>query len=105
NARAAGLAERFSTIARNAFEADFGTDYDVILIPNFLHHFDPPTCTRFLQKVHTALRPGGRVAVAEFVPNPDRITPAPVAAFSLVMLGTTPAGDAYTFDQLRGMLS
>lgn len=62
------------------------------------------TCVRFLQKVHAALRVGGRVAIAEFVPNADRVTPPPVAAFSLVMLGTTPAGDAYTLAELSEML-
>jgi hypothetical protein len=40
----------------------------------------------------------------EFVPNPDRVSPAPAASFALVMLATTPAGDAYTFEELAGML-
>lgn len=105
NAKAAGIGERFSTIEGSAFEADLGTDYDVVLVPNFLHHFDTPTCVSFLRKVHAALRPGGRVAIAEFVPNPDRISPPAAAGFSLVMLATTPAGDAYTFDEYRAMLS
>jgi len=105
NAKAAGLAERFSTIAGSAFEVELGENYDVVLIPNFLHHFDPPTCVTFLKKVHPALRPGGCVAIVEFVPNPDRVTPPEAAGFSLVMLATTAAGDAYTFDELNNMLS
>jgi hypothetical protein len=39
------------------------------------------------------------------VPNEDRITPPPAASFSLVMLGTTPEGDAYTFAQYQQMLA
>ena len=105
NAKAAGLADRFSTIAGSAFEVDLGENYDVVLVPNFLHHFDPPTCVTFLKKVHAALRPGGCVAVVEFVPNPDRVTPPEAASFSLVMLATTAAGDAYTFEELNAMLS
>jgi SAM-dependent methyltransferase len=104
NATRAGLTDRFSTIAGSAFEAELGTDYDVVLIPNFLHHFDPPTCVAFLKKAHGALRPGGKVAVVEFVPNPDRVTPPDAAGFSLVMLATTAAGDAYTFAELEAML-
>jgi precorrin-6B methylase 2 len=104
NAQAAGLADRFSTIEGSAFEADLGGDYDAVLIPNFLHHFDSPTCTTFLKKIHRAIRPGGCVAVVEFVPNPDRVTPPETAGFSLVMLATTAAGDAYTFAELEGML-
>src|SRR5690606_3390801 len=95
NAQAAGVAERFSTIAGNAFEVDLGSDYDVVLIPNFLHHFNADDCTKFLRRVHAALRPGGRVAIVEFVPNDDRVTPPEVATFSLIMLASTPAGDAY----------
>lgn len=104
NAQAAGLADRFTTIEGSAFDADFGVDYDAVLIPNFLHHFDPPTCVTLLKKIHRAIRPGGCVAVVEFVPNPDRVTPPEAASFSLVMLATTAAGDAYTFAELEQML-
>jgi O-methyltransferase domain len=73
------------------------------LITNFLHHFDPPTCTSFMRKVYASLKPGGRAAIAEFVPNPDRVEPPTAAAFSLMMLATTPAGDAYTFAELESI--
>jgi len=104
NATAAGLAGRFSTIAGSAFDVDLGEDYDVVLVPNFLHHFDPPTCVAFLKRIQTALRPDGCVAIVEFVPNPDRVTPPEAASFSLVMLATTATGDAYTFEELNDML-
>lgn len=105
NARAAGLADRFSKIVGNAFTVDLGTDYDVVLVPNFLHHFNKEACTQFLRRVHTALKPGGKVLIVEFVPNDDRISPPAAASFSLVMLGTTPEGDAYTFAEYSKMLT
>lgn len=105
NARKAGLENRFSKIVGDAFTVDLGRDYDVVLVPNFLHHFNIADCTRFLRRVHAALRPGGRVVIIEFVPNADRITPPPAAEFSLVMLGTTPEGDAYTFSEYQKMLN
>jgi hypothetical protein len=49
------------------------------------------------------LEPGGRAAIVEFVPNPDRVTPPMAAAFSMMMLATTPAGDAYTFAELESI--
>lgn len=104
NATNAGIADRFSKIVGDAFSVDLGRDYDVVLIPNFLHHFSIAQCTDFLRRVHTALRPGGKAVIVEFVPNEDRVTPAPAASFSLVMLGTTPEGDAYTFSEYRQML-
>jgi ubiquinone/menaquinone biosynthesis C-methylase UbiE len=105
NARNAGVADRYSTIEGSAFDVDYGTNYDLILLTNFLHHFDPPTNEALLRKVHTALAEGGRAITLEFVPNEDRISPPDAAAFSVMMLGTTPAGDAYTFPELERMFA
>jgi ubiquinone/menaquinone biosynthesis C-methylase UbiE len=105
NAGAAGVAGRYHTIEGSAFEADFGEGYDVVLLTNFLHHFDPPTCETLLRKVRASLADGGRVLTLEFVPDEDRITPPASAAFSLMMLAGTPGGDAYTFAELERMFS
>jgi SAM-dependent methyltransferase len=103
NARIAGVSDRHSTIPGSAFAVDFGTGYDVVLLTNFLHHFDVPTNEKLLRKVHAALADGGRAVTLEFVPNDDRISPPGVAGFSLVMLAGTPAGDAYTFAEFDRM--
>jgi 2-polyprenyl-3-methyl-5-hydroxy-6-metoxy-1,4-benzoquinol methylase len=102
NAGKAGVADRYSTIAGSAFEVDFGSGYDIVLIPNFLHHFDPATNEKVLLKVHAALAPAGIAVTPEFIPNEDRISPPRDAMFSMQMLGT-PAGDAYTFSELEEM--
>ena len=103
NAEQMGLASRFHTIPGSAFDVELGAGYDLALIPNFLHHFDHATNVSFLKRVRAALKPSGVVATAEFVPNPDRISPPIAAAFSLQMLGGTPAGDAFTFAELDAM--
>ena len=105
NAAKFGVGDRHKLIEGDAFDVDFGTDYDLILITNFLHHFDPPTNETLLRKVHAALKPDGRAVTLEFVPNDDRISPPEAAGFSLVMLAGTRAGDAYTFAELDKMLS
>ena len=105
NAAAAGVAGRFSVIEGSAFDADFGGGYDVVLLTNFLHHFDPPTCEGLLRKVHASLAPGGAAVTLEFVPNEDRVSPPIPAAFSLMMLAGTPGGDAYTFPELERMFA
>src|SRR4030095_14291499 len=68
NARLAGVSERHSTIPGSAFTVDFGTGYDVVLLTNFLHHFDVATNETLLRKVHAALGEGGRAVTLEFVP-------------------------------------
>jgi 2-polyprenyl-3-methyl-5-hydroxy-6-metoxy-1,4-benzoquinol methylase len=103
NARRAGIQDRYETRPGSAFEVEYGGPYDVALLTNFLHHFDPPTCVRLLGKVRASLKPGGRVAALEFVPNEDRVSPPMSASFSLTMLATTAAGDAYTLSELTAM--
>lgn len=101
HARAAGVAERHHTIEGSAFDADFGEGYDVVLLTNFLHHFDPQTCETLMRKVRAALKDGGMALTLEFVPNEDRVTPPVSASFSLMMLASTPSGDAYTYPELE----
>jgi ubiquinone/menaquinone biosynthesis C-methylase UbiE len=105
NAQQAGVADRYHTIEGSAFDVEFGSGYDLVLITNFLHHFDPPTNETLLRKVHAALADGGRAATLEFVPNDDRVTPPDSAGFSMMMLVGTPSGDAYTFAELEQMFA
>ena len=104
NATKFGVADRFTRLPGDALRVELGSGYDAVLITNFLHHFDAATCTAFLRKVAGSLNPGGRVAILEFVPNPDRISPPTAAAFSLMMLAGTPGGDAYTLAELETMV-
>src|SRR5215216_6180397 len=105
NAERAGVTDRYRLLAGSAFDLDYGSDYDLALITNFLHHFDRQTCEKFLRKVHEALAEGGRAVTLDFVPNEDRVSPPEAAKFSLMMLGSTPQGDAYTFRELEEMFA
>jgi len=103
NAQKAGVADRYQALPGSAFDVDFGEPYDIVLLTNFLHHFDHATCVGLLKKIRTELKPGGRVCALEFVPNEDRVSPPVPATFSLTMLTATRAGDAYTFRELEAM--
>jgi ubiquinone/menaquinone biosynthesis C-methylase UbiE len=103
NARHRGVSDRYGAIPGSALEAEYGTGYDVVLLTNFLHHFDTKTCEAILRKVRASLKPGGRAVTLEFVPNADRVSPPGVAEFPMIMLSSTPAGDAYTFAELEAL--
>jgi ubiquinone/menaquinone biosynthesis C-methylase UbiE len=103
NAEKAGVARRYDMLPGSAFDVDFGSGYDLVLITNFLHHFDVATCEGFLRKVHAALKPDGRAVTLEFCPNDDRVTPLTPARFAITMLMSTAHGDAYTFHELESM--
>lgn len=103
NAARAGVGERHHALPGSAFDVEYGTGYDLVLLTNFLHHFDVPTCEALLRKVRASLAEGGRVVTLEFIPDENRITPPTAAGFSLTMLATTPSGDAYTYAELDSM--
>ena len=105
NAKKAGVQDRYDMLPGSAFEVEFDGPYDRVLLTNFLHHFDFDTCVGLLKKVHRSLKPDGRVATLEFVPNEDRVSPPMPAAFSMTMLASTVGGDAYTFIELADMHS
>jgi SAM-dependent methyltransferase len=104
NAERAGVGDRHTRLPGSAFDVEFGKDYDLVLVTNFLHHFDLPTNEKLLKKIHTSLKPGGRIVILEFVPNEDRVSPPETAGFALIMLGSTRAGDAYTYSEYQGIL-
>jgi SAM-dependent methyltransferase len=103
NAQKAGVQDRYEMLPGSAFDVDFGGPYDVVLLTNFLHHFDKPTNVGLMKKVHAALKPGGRAATLEFVPDEGRVSPPQPAGFALTMLASTPSGDAYTLSELTAM--
>jgi len=103
NADSACLGNRYKTISGDAFELDWGNNYDLILLPNILHHFDPDGCVHLLVKARQSLCAKGSVFVIDMMPNPDRVSPPEQAAFAFLMLATTPKGDAYTCAEYETM--
>jgi O-methyltransferase domain len=104
NARLQGISERYHLLPGDAFAADFGGPYDVVLMANFAHHFDAATNVALFRKCRGALKASGRMALIDFIVNDDRVSPPDDAAFALTMLATTARGDVYTFREFAAML-
>ena len=103
NAAKAGVGSRHELLPGDAFEVDYKGPYDLVLVTNFFHHFDPPTCERLLRKIFAALAPGGRCVNLDFVIDEGRVSPPTAGSFAMMMLGTTVAGDVYTFAEYDKM--
>ncbi|HTB15773.1 MAG TPA: class I SAM-dependent methyltransferase [Bryobacteraceae bacterium] len=103
NAKKMGVADRVTMLPGDAFALEFGGPYDLVLVTNFFHHFDKPTCEGLMEKIYAVLKPGGRCATLDFVPNDDRVTPPAAASFAMMMLGSTASGDAYTMAEYETM--
>jgi ubiquinone/menaquinone biosynthesis C-methylase UbiE len=59
------LEERIELCAGDMWQMDWGQNYDLMLLFNFIHHFDANTNKKLLQKVYPALKPGGQVAILD----------------------------------------
>jgi 2-polyprenyl-3-methyl-5-hydroxy-6-metoxy-1,4-benzoquinol methylase len=103
NATKLGVADRWHAIEGDAFTADCGTDYDVVLVTNFVHHFDIPTNVTLLKKLHTAMKPGASLVILEMAVNDDRVSPPGAALFAMTMLTSTRSGDAFSRRELASM--
>ena len=103
NARDAGVGERFRVVPGSAFEVDWGGEFDLVILANFLHHFSPEECATILRKVKSSLSPQGRACAVDFVPDEDRARAPTHAMFAYLMLATTPGGDAWTLADLDGI--
>jgi hypothetical protein len=105
NAAKVGVKDRHHLKPGSAFDTDWGGPYDIVLLTNFFHHFDLPTCELIAQRAYASLAPGGRAITLEFIPDQDRISPPGAATFALTMLASTGHGDAYTFPEYQALFT
>jgi hypothetical protein len=99
-----GVADRFSYIAGDLAEADFGDGYHIATLGHILHSEGEERSRALLKKTGAALAPGGTVAIAEFLVNEDRNGPPMGLIFAINMLVATDHGDTYSFDEIAGWL-
>lgn len=102
---------RFGLDDRVTFAAgDFIADgvrgrFDVAWLSHILHGEGLEGCAVILEKAVAALEPGGLILVQEFILDNTLDGPLFPALFSLNMLLGTPAGQAYSEEQLLAMLA
>lgn len=102
--RAAGLEGRVTVREGDLRTDPFGQGYDLILVSAICHMLDEAGNRDLLGRCVRALAPGGRVAIREFILDPDRAGPPRAALFALNMLVGTERGNAYTEADYRGWL-
>lgn len=102
--RAAGLEDRVAVREGDLRSDPFGQGYHLILLSAICHMLGEAENRDLLGRCAKALAPGGRVAIREFILDPDRAGPPQAALFALNMLVGTERGNAYTEADYRGWL-
>lgn len=99
-----GVADRFTFVAGDLAEADFGANHHVATLGHILHSEGEERGRALLRKTFDALAPGGTVVVAEWLVSEDRKAPLNGLVFAVNMLVSTERGDTFTFREIDGWL-
>jgi len=92
----AGVAPQVTVRSGDVLRDDFGFGYDIIMLNAICHMFSEEQNQDIFRRARHALAPKGRLAVQDFILNPDKTGPQQAALFSLNMLVSTEAGASYS---------
>lgn len=100
-----GLANRFEYLAGNFREVDFGREqYDVAILGHICHSEGARNTKTLFQRIRRAMKPGGRLLIAEFLVDEERKMETFPLLFAVNMLVNTEEGDTFTLSELRTWL-
>jgi SAM-dependent methyltransferase len=99
-----GVADRLTVSPGEFYGADFGSGHQVAILGHILHSEGRDRSRRLLEKIWSALAPGGTIAIQEFVPNDQRTGPVHTLIFAVNMLVNTDEGDTFTFAEMSAWL-
>ncbi|HSQ58584.1 MAG TPA: methyltransferase [Gemmata sp.] len=100
-----GLGSRFTYVAGDLSDADFGGNHSVATLGHILHSEGIERSRVLLKKTFAALAPGGTIAIAEWLVNEDRSGPPPGLIFAVNMLVNTERGDTFSFAEIARWLT
>lgn len=100
-----GLGDRIDFVDGDYVARSVPGTYDAVWMSHILHGEGPDDCRRIVAKAVAALRPGGLIAIHDFILNDAGDGPLFPALFSLNMLAGTDQGQAYTQGQITAMLT
>jgi ubiquinone/menaquinone biosynthesis C-methylase UbiE len=100
-----GVTDRVNWLPGSAFDAHLpAAHFDAVIASHFYHHFPPAQNIELSARFFRTLKPGGRLAIHDFVADDARSESEQALLFAVVMLASTPRGDVYTFPEYRDML-
>ena len=98
------LESRVSFAEGNFYHNEFPAGFDFAWVSAIIHQFDRVESQALYEKTYRALNPGGRIAVRDYVMEPNRVSPPLGAIFGINMLVNTKTGMVYTYDEIRADL-
>ncbi len=94
-----GLKDRVDTLAGDFQKDDLGTGYDLILLANVLHMYDPESAKSLVLKAFNALDSKGRLVIHGFCTDKTGTQPIEDVLFSINIGLLTPGGRAHSVQE------
>ena len=98
------LSERIDFVGGDFLADTLPKGQDVAWLSQVLHGEGPDNALLLVKNAAACLNPGGLLCIQEFAVDNDRNGPAHPALFSLNMLVGTESGQAYTVEEISGLL-
>lgn len=102
--QSAGLTGRIRTEVGDLLRDTFGSGYDLALLSAICHMFSPEENVDLFRRAYAALAPRGRLAIQDFILEPDKTAPRFAAMFALNMLVNTRGGASYSAEEYAAWL-
>ncbi len=98
------VADRIRFLPGDYHETEMGGPFDAALFCGALHQESLAGAQQVVDRIMRAIRPGGRLIVADLMLDGDQPEPAFAALFALTMMLTSPAGGIHSTDNVEDML-
>ena len=98
------VGDRFTFVAGDLHDVEFGKGYDVAVLGHVLHSEGEKKSRSLLKKAFDALEAGGTIVIAEFLVDADRSGPLLGLMFAVSMVVNTNEGDTFSFEDIPGWL-
>src|SRR2546423_193062 len=99
-----GVRDRFNFVEGDLLQANFGNGYDIATLGHILHSEGEDRSRKLLKKTANALKPGGTIAIGEWLVNDERTEPLNGLMFAVNMLVNTESGDTFSFNEIKRWL-
>jgi 2-polyprenyl-3-methyl-5-hydroxy-6-metoxy-1,4-benzoquinol methylase len=99
-----GLDDRFNYISGDLRKVDFGKGYDLIILGHICHSEGAENTVNLLSRCYNSLKSGGKLLIADMIPDDERCSTVFPLLFAVNMLVSTTEGNTFTMKEYNEWL-